>query len=139
MARRKLTSDEAARVLGISIDAVRKRAERGQLPHEREGGRLYILLDTDATESRPDVEGEPAALRSELLAELRAHNESLREQLEAEREANRENRRIIAALTSRIPELPAASSERTPEAPSEATEQPGRGECQTGAERLRTA
>jgi len=36
-------------------------------------------------------------------------------QLQAVREANRENRRIIAALTSRIPEIEAP--ERTPESP----------------------
>jgi excisionase family DNA binding protein len=113
LAQHRYSTDEAARMLGISIDAVRKRAERGQLPYEREGGRLYILLDAVATKSRHYVEGESSALisaKDETIA-------TLREQLEAEREANRENRRIIAALTSRIPELPPTSPQRPPEAP----------------------
>ena len=64
--------------------------------------------------------------RGTLRSERRDRVRSLEGQLEGEREANRENRRIIAALTSRIPELP------TPpmflESPSEATgePQPGR-------------
>ena len=37
---------------------------------------------------------------------------TLREQVEAEREANRENRRIIAALAARIPNLEALSGAR---------------------------
>ena len=65
---------------------------------------------------------------------------TLREQLEAEREANRENRRIIAALTSRIPELAAAeSAPEPPGAPTEATEQPGRVAPQPAVERAHEA
>jgi hypothetical protein len=47
--------------------------------------------------------------------------EDVREQLEAEREANRENRRLIAALTSRIPELEAPA----PSEPRESDMSPG--------------
>ena len=63
-----------------------------------------------------ESQGPSATYSAELVGELRAHNTTLREQLEAEREANRENRRIIAALTSRIPELE-APQERPPDAP----------------------
>jgi len=42
-------------------------------------------------------------------------------------EANRENRRIIAALTQRIPELPPAPSQESPGAPESAPEEPDRG------------
>jgi hypothetical protein len=52
-------------------------------------------------------------------------------------EANRENRRIIAALTQRIPaiEAPAeAPSQEPPESPAAATEQPGRVELQAQVE-----
>jgi hypothetical protein len=59
-----------------------------------------------------------------------------------EREAGRENRRIIAALTQRIPaiESPAETPQEPPESPTEATEQPDRVEAQVegaqeGAER----
>jgi hypothetical protein len=95
------------------VDAVRKRVERGHLPHEREGSRLYILLDEDATESRPNVEGESSALMSQMQDRI----DSLERQLDQANERDRENRRIIAALTSRIPELPAARA--SPDTPSE--------------------
>jgi anti-sigma-K factor RskA len=67
--------------------------------------------------------------QSELVAELRTHVADLREQLEQAHERDRENRRIIAALTQRMPELEAPGQE-PPESPTEATEQPGRvGPC----------
>jgi hypothetical protein len=44
----------------------------------------------------------------ELISELRDRVRSLENQLRQERAANRENRRIIASLTSRTPERPAA-------------------------------
>src|SRR5215208_7594846 len=62
---RRLTVHDAARTLGISEDAVRMRVKRGTLDAEREGGRLYVLLDDDPTT-------EPTAdPRAELTAELR--------------------------------------------------------------------
>jgi len=85
------------------------RVKRGTLEAEREGRRLYILLT-------PDPTTEPTQTRTdELIAELRDRVRSLDDQLGQEREANRENRRIIAALTSRIPAI---------EAPQEAADAP---------------
>jgi predicted ArsR family transcriptional regulator len=95
--RRRLTIDQAADQLGITVDAVRGRVKRDTITHEREGGRVYVLLDADQVADQVEAEDRTA----ELIA-------TLREQLQAEREANRENRRIIVALTSRIPEIEAA-------------------------------
>jgi excisionase family DNA binding protein len=37
---------EAAEVMGVSVDAIRKRIVRGTIPHVRtEDGRVWILLD----------------------------------------------------------------------------------------------
>src|SRR5215212_4642333 len=108
--RRRLTIDQAADQLGISMDAMRARVKRRTVATEREGGRVYVLLDT-AQDTAQD------APHTDRTAELIA---TLQKQLEAEREANRENRRIIAALTSRIPELEAPSETRAapqPDAP----------------------
>ncbi len=44
----------------------------------------------------------------ELISELRDRVRSLENQLRQERAANKENRRILAARTSRAPELPVA-------------------------------
>jgi hypothetical protein len=125
--QRRLTVHDAARRLDISEDAVRMRVKRGTLTANKQGGRLYVLLDDDPTTDQTDR-------TDELIAELRNRVHSLEDQLGQERDANRENRRIIAALTQRIPEIeaPAASSAPTdaPGPPTEATEQPGRVEPQ---------
>ena len=114
MTSQRLTVQEAAEILGTSVDAVRMRVRRGSLPSEKDSdGRVYVWVDGDASETKPRLDGESDALisaKDETIA-------TLREQLEAEREANRENRRIIAALTSRIPEIEAPR-----EPPSEAPE-----------------
>jgi hypothetical protein len=116
-----LTVHDAARVLGISEDAVRMRVKRGTLQSEREGGRLYVFLTPEPTH-------EPTDRTNELIGELKDRVRSLEEQLGSEREANRENRRIIAALTSRIPELPAASSPEPLESRGSAPEEPEGGD-----------
>ena len=100
MTRQRLNAQEAAEVLGISGDAVRMRTRRGTLDSEHENGRLYVWLDTDETSVHS--QGEVHAYR-ELIEELGDRVRSLED-------ANRENRRIIAALTQRILELPAAKT-----------------------------
>jgi len=94
-----VTLTKAAQVLGVSKEAVRKRVQRGTLPSDvGEDGRRYVYLDDVGGVGRGGLHGDDP--RYELIA-------TLRDQLEAEREANRENRRIIAALASRIPEIEA--------------------------------
>jgi hypothetical protein len=103
---------EAAEALGISAEAVRMRIRRGTLQYERHEGTVYVLLDADHTQHVADASIDRTGL---LIAELQDRVRSLEE-------ANRENRRIIAALTSRIPELPSASPQEPVEAPETATE-----------------
>jgi excisionase family DNA binding protein len=123
-ASERLTVAEAARRLGISQDAVRKRIKRRSIRYERgEGGRVYVYLDASETEQDTD-RGRVQDHTAELIA-------TLREQLEQANERDRENRRIIAALTSRIPAIEAP--QEAPEPPSEATPQPGRVEPQPAA------
>ena len=64
-----------------------------------------------------------------VLTQMEGRIDSLECQLEQAIERDRENRRIIAALTQRIPAIEA------PESPTEATEQPGR-ETSGGGRRL---
>ena len=107
---RRTTVAEAAEVLGISAEAVRGRIRRSTLPVEREGGTVYVLLEgtaqdsTDADQSRT-TDDRPTDRTELLIAELQDRVRSLEE-------ANRENRRIIAALTARIPAIEAPSDER---------------------------
>jgi hypothetical protein len=85
--------------------------------------RLYVWVDTDEAQSES----------SELISEMRGRIEDLRTQLEAERKANEENRRIIAALSSRIPELEAPRDER--ESPESGAEDAGSGDVPQDRER----
>lgn len=129
--RRRVSVAEAAEVLGVSVEAVRGRIKRGTLDSEREGDHVFVLLE--AGQSRPAADRSTDQAQPDAL--LSAKEETialLREQLEAERRANEENRRIIAALTSRIPAIEAPPEPS--EAPTEAPEQPGRVERQPQVE-----
>jgi hypothetical protein len=99
-------------VLGLTVDAVRKRVKRGTLESEKAAdGRLYVFLDTDQ-ESVP-----PRSDKARLISVLE-------DQLRQEREAHAEARRLLAAALERIPpqlEAPTAPSEprESPETPRE--------------------
>lgn len=106
--RDKRTVPEAARLLGITQDAVRKRITRGTISHTKdEDGRVWVYLYNTKTTQYTDQDTD----RDKLLEVLRDQVEMLRDQLAHEREANRENRRIIAGLTSRIPQLEAPTTQ----------------------------
>jgi hypothetical protein len=84
---RRLTVQEAAEVLGTSVDAVKMRVRRGSLESEKDSdARVYVWVDGDASETKPELDGESTALMS-------AKNETIRvlnEQLQAERQAHAE-------------------------------------------------
>jgi hypothetical protein len=130
MAGRWLDVAEAARELGISTDAVRKRIARGSLETDRPNGNVLVWLDGGGTEAgRADqVEG------GELVDVLREQVYYLRSQLDVRAEEIQRRDVIISQLTSRIPEIEASPEQRhpQPEQPSpaqaseEAAEQPRR-------------
>lgn len=150
---RRVTQREAAEVLGVSVEAIRKRVKRGTLRSEKgEDGRRYVCLDAaqDAAQHHadhaghayPQPEGRQHADQASLVEELRDQVGYLREQLRREQDAHAEARRIIAALTARIPEVEAPAQgtpAETPEAPSEAREQPGRESPRRRLKGLRSA
>jgi hypothetical protein len=128
--QRRATIQEAARIMGVSEGAVRKRVKRGTIAHDKgEGGRVYVYLDAGVDEG---VDGVSYPERDALISELRSHNATLQKQLEQANERDRENRRIIAALTQRIPAIEAP--QEATETPLEATPHPGRVEPQTPLE-----
>ena len=111
---RRLTLTEAAKILGTTKDAVRMRVRRGTLRSEKGAdGRVYVFLDPTTDEVHHDPEVKAEDVPRELVEVLRAQVEDLRVRLDREQEANRENRRIIAGLTQRIPELEAPASGAT--------------------------
>ncbi len=120
MTSQRLTVQEAAEVLGTSVDAVRMRVRRGSLESEKDpDGRVHVWVNGDSTETGPRLDGEPSALISAKDETIRV----LSEQLASEREARRRADTIIvqltqanAALAARVPELEAPQEEEPPEA-----------------------
>jgi hypothetical protein len=126
----RMTVQEAAAALGITVEAVRGRMHRGKYGREKaEDGRVYVVLTPDQLANVGERSDERSEKRSahvrerssgsgELVEELRDHVAFLRAELEArneeilrrEEEHREEARRkdtIIAQLAQRIPELEA--------------------------------
>ncbi len=104
----RLTVAEAARQLGVSPEAVRKRIKRGTIEHDQDPDGLtyvYVEVDNPVANPSPDTVSNPHLER--LLQNQEREIEYLRAQLEEANTRDRENRRIIAGLTQRIPELEA--------------------------------
>ena len=103
----RLTVSEAADRLGTTEAGVRKRVQRGQIPHERgEDGRLFVWISPGETRhagSRGRSDESRDESRSELVEELRDRLRFVERQLEAEHQAHAEARRIIVGLVERIP------------------------------------
>jgi len=119
------------------MEAVRGRIKRNTIEHERIGDRVYVLVD--AAQARPgqDQDAAQAIDQGPLVESLQDQVEYLRDQLRRANERDRENRRIIAALTQRIPAIEAPAEmpgQEPPEATTAATEQPGRMEPQPSVE-----
>ena len=110
MERERVTVQEAARQLGITESAVRKRVQRGLLEHDKEpDGRLYVYLDTrdigqdKVRDSSYDM----------LVRRLENENEFLRRELERK-----------DTIMLNMTEAMKAISPPTPEESSEARESP---------------
>lgn len=117
---RRVTVQEAARLLDTTVEGVRSRIKRGTLVKEKgEDGTVYVLLDLDQSgpggaQSSPDSAQSRArstdwlaieTRTNELIAELRAQNEHLRSELSIRNEELRRKDTIIMSITQRIPEL----------------------------------
>ena len=138
----RVTIQEAAQRLGVKEDAIRKRIQRGTLRHEKtQEGRVFVWLDAAPDAIQDTAQDTYRDVSQDAL--LSAKDETiaaLREQLAQANERDRENRRIIAALTARIPaiEAPQEASgaadtvEEEPERASAPSDAPG---PQEGAQR----
>jgi excisionase family DNA binding protein len=138
---KRYTVPEAAKVLGIGTDAVRKRIARGTISHEKDDdGRVYVYLDTGHDEGHDTQE--PSSTLVESLREqigylqgvIATRDEELRTRSEElrRRDQDLERRdRIIAALTERIPqalEPPSEPPSEEREPPQTVEEEPKRAE-----------
>ena len=127
----RYTVQEAAEVLGTSVDAVRGRIRRGTLDSLKADGVVYVLLDptnrerqSDKTTTDADEKRQQTGDQSELVAELRGQIDWLR------REVERKDT-ILMQMAQRIPELePAREEPREPrEVPVSSSEETDRGKA----------
>jgi hypothetical protein len=119
----RVTVDEAARHLGLTVDAVRKRVQRGQIAYEKdEAGRVRIVLDESETlqDVGPDNTGQETVTHEDLVEELRRTNELLREVITTRDEEIRRRDTIIMNMTEAMKAL----NPPAPEDSSEARESP---------------
>jgi hypothetical protein len=121
---RRVTLKEAAKLLGVTKEAVRKRVMRGTIPSDKgEDGRVYVYVDVVGDE--PPTH-EPDALISQLRDEITY----LREESRRKDEIIMQQAMTMRQLTAPEPEPPS----EPPESPYPATEQTGRVEPQASVE-----
>ena len=115
---------DAAKVLALTEEAVRQRVKRGTLDSIKVDGKLFVLLDNDTsedlsnvrkrqvTDTSYDTSDDRSDDTSRLVDALEDEVAHLRRQLDQANERDRENRRIIAGLVQRVPELEAPGEPR---------------------------
>ncbi len=109
----RYTVHEAAMMLGLSVDAVRKRAERGTLKREKgEDGAVYVILDSTQTGHRSDGDGsgDETATGQRLVVVLEDQVEHLKRELDVRNDELRRKDAILLTLAQRVPELEASQN-----------------------------
>ncbi len=99
----RIKVEDAAKLLGLSENAIRKRIERGSLKSEKVGDTRYVILsDTDMPRRDTDMLGLES---SALISEMRSRIEFLEDEL-------RRKDTILMSLVHRVPELEAPPEPR---------------------------
>jgi hypothetical protein len=124
---RRVSVSEAAGIMGISVEAVRGRIKRGTIGHERDGGRVYVVLDTDRPSTGRDQGDDHTTDRPELVELLRDQVEDLRTDRDAWRDQARRSDYLLGSSMERTRELESRLRELEPGSatgPTEAAESP---------------
>jgi hypothetical protein len=133
----RVSVPQAADHLGTTVDALRKRVQRGTIPYERDhAGRVWILLDTgrprqDTDQDTDQPQSDVTALisaKDETIVTLREQLEDLRRDRDEWREQARVADRLLSAAMERIPpqlEAPQEAAETVEEAPEPRPGTPG--------------
>jgi hypothetical protein len=133
-----LTVANAARILGVSKQAIRQRIYRDTIPHSKApDGTVFVRITETNAETNSENNGEnnaescgsaePSEASRELVEELRDRIGFLERQLEIEQRAHAELRRLLAGTLERIPALEERSPD-PPEVPVRASEEQSNGE-----------
>src|SRR5215213_9608199 len=117
--QRRFTVHQAAKVLGITPEAVRSRIQRGTLDKEKgDDGTVYVRLNADQLRTNADEHtdqsryiGDETVDQSQLFERMSSEIEHLREMLALRDEEIRRRDHLLAAALERIPALEEAPSE----------------------------
>jgi hypothetical protein len=118
----RLSVAEAARVLGVTRDAIHKRISRGSIEHEKgEDGRFYVYVDTSTSGLDMSADASKDESKIEALERLLENQQNrisfLERELERRGDETERLHHIVAGLTRATAELSARLPEL--EAPSE--------------------
>jgi hypothetical protein len=117
MSSNRVSVYQAAEIMGVTVDAIRKRVSRRTIPHERdEDGRVWVILDIGQDKSSNVRDSDqPQSASDALISQMQERIASLERQLDQEREANSEHRRLLLRALERIPpQLEARESDVSP-------------------------
>jgi len=129
----RLTIQEAARRLGVSEGAVRKRVARDTLEHHKdEDGRVYVYLDA-GVDSGVDEGADPNS--NALISQLRDEVAYLRDENRRKDEIIMQQAMTMRQLTAAPPQEPSETRE-SPESP-DRTDELGEVREELGAEQAR--
>jgi hypothetical protein len=135
----RLTVQEAARRLGISEGAVRKRVTRDTLQHHKdEDGRVYVYLDAEGrrgVDARQDEGVDPNS--NALISRLEGEVAFLRDQVQRQQEIIAQQAVTMRQLTASSQEPP-EDAETVEEAPERAEPRPATGELREELDTERT-
>ena len=110
----RLTIQEAARALGVSEGAIRKRVTRGTLQHEKEDdGRVYVYVDTGGrrgVDAGQDEGVDPN--NNALISQLRDEVAYLRDENRRKDEIIMQQAMTMRQLTAAEPQEPTEAAER---------------------------
>jgi hypothetical protein len=126
---------QAAKLLGLTEDGIRKRVRKGELRGEKIDNKWHVYVEIGKNEQEPVLEGAKTATREQqdsiesFLAHLQAEIEFLRAQIQekdqdiqAWQEQARYKDLVIAQLQDRMIQLPAAEEAEPTEQGSEIPE-----------------
>src|SRR5215217_4766502 len=130
---RRLTVHQAAKVLGITPEAVRSRIQRGTLAKEKgDDGTVYVRLNDDQLRTNADKQTDQSAYigdqtddQSQLVEHMSSEIEHLREMLALRDEEIRRRDHLLAAALERIPAIESPDPLSEPrESPETASKEP---------------
>jgi hypothetical protein len=137
----RLTIQEAARRLGISEGAVRKRVTRDSLQHEKDAdGRIYVYLDAGGRRGVDGGQDEGVDPNSNaLISRLESEVAFLRDQVQRQQEVIAQQAMTMRQLSAASPQEASEDAETVEEAPDRTEPRSATVEAQEelGAERAR--